>query len=70
VVSLSGDWSPFIFNWSDFCVVITGVPREVALTLDGGAEIYLEAIINGIVGDNNYYFNCENTLLLTYKNID
>ena len=66
-VSLSGPWSPFIFNVSDFCVVVTGVPKDFALGLSGGDKFYLEAIINGVVGDNNYYFNCENTLVLNYR---
>jgi hypothetical protein len=68
-VIVSGPWSPFIFNFSEFCVIVTGVPNDVALTLDGGDSVYLEATINGIVGDYNYFFNCENTLLLAYKNI-
>jgi len=58
VVSLSGPWSPLIINWSDFCVVLTGVPKEEALKLEGGDRIYIEANISGIVGDNNYYINC------------
>lgn len=65
-VALSGPWSPLIFNISDFCVVITSVPKDVALLFSGGQIILLEATINGIVGDYNYYINCENTLLLTY----
>lgn len=67
VVSLSGPWSPLIFNWSDFCVVLTGVPKEEALKLEGGDQIYIEANISGIVGNNNYYINCENTLVLNFK---
>lgn len=69
-VILSGDWTPFIFNFSEFCVIVTGVPRDIALSLEGGEQAYLEASINGIVGDYNYFFNCENTLLLTYKSIE
>jgi hypothetical protein len=67
VVSLHGDWSPYIINWSDFCVVLTGMPKDELLKIDGGDDIYIEAIINGIVGNNNYYINCENTLVLNYK---
>ena len=66
-LTLHGDWSPFIFNVSDFCVVVTGVPKDLAIQLDGGDTLYLKAQINGIVGDYNYYFNCENTLVLNYR---
>jgi len=66
-VTLSGPWSPYIINFMDFCVVVTGMPKEKALALDGGVSFYLEAIVNGIVGDYNYYFNCENSLILSYK---
>ena len=69
VVSLSGPWSPWLFNVSDFCVAVTGMPKETALQLEGGDRVYLEATINGIVGDYNYYYNCENTLLLTFKKL-
>ena len=66
VVSLEGDWSPYIINWSDFCVVLTGMPKDQLLTLDGGDKIDIKATINGIVGNNNYYINCENTLVLNF----
>jgi hypothetical protein len=66
-VSLSGPWSPIIINWSNFCVALKGMPRADALKLSGGDSIYIEATINGIVGNNQYYLNCENTLLLAYK---
>lgn len=68
-ISLSGPWSPWLFNVSDFCVVVTGAPRELALGIDGGETVFLEAIVNGIVGNYNYYINCENTLLLSYREI-
>jgi len=64
---LSGDWSPLIFNVSDFCVVVRQTPREFARSLDPGETFFLEAIIQGIVSDYGYYLNCENTLILTYK---
>jgi hypothetical protein len=66
-VSLQGPWSPFIINISDYCVVVTGVPKDFALTLNGGDTFYLEATINGIVGNYGYYFNCKNTLVLNYR---
>ena len=69
-VILSGDWNPFIINITDFCVIVTGVPRDIAISLEGGEQAYLEAKINGIVGDYNYFFNCENTLILNYGKIE
>lgn len=66
VVSLRGDWSPELINWSDFCVVLTGMPKDKALGLYGGEEFAVEATIDGIVGNYNYYINCENTLVLRY----
>ena len=66
---IGGPWSPWIFNWSEFCVIVTGVPKDIAITINGGDIVALDSIINGIVGHNNYYFNCENTLLLTYVKI-
>lgn len=65
-VGLSGSWSPLLFNVSDFCVVVTGVPKDTALTFNGGQEIELEATVNGLIGNYNYYSNCETTLLLSY----
>ena len=69
-IVLSGDWSPLIFNVSEFCVVVTGAPKDVALTFDAGDRAYLEATINGVIGNYNYYINCEYTLLLTYKSLE
>jgi hypothetical protein len=69
-VIVHGPWSPILFNITDFCVVVTGTPKEIALTLNGGDFIDLEATINGIVGNYNYFFNCENTLVLYYKAIN
>jgi len=66
-VVVSGDWSPFLFNVSEFCVVVAGVPKETAITLNAGDRVYLHATINRIVGDYNYYYNCENTLVLSFK---
>lgn len=66
-VSLSGPWSPAFINISDFGVVVVGVPHEVAITLDGGDTIYLEATIDRIVGDYNFYTNRENMLVLDYQ---
>lgn len=66
-VSISGPWSPSVINFSDFCVALTGVPKEIALGLDGGESYYLQATISGVVGNYNYYSNCENTLVLIYK---
>ena len=68
-VSLSGPWSPILFNVSDFCVTVTGVPKDIALGLNGGEDVFLEATITGIVGNYNYYINCKNTLLLAYTAI-
>jgi len=65
-VSVGGPWSPWLFNVSDFCVTVTGVPREVGLKLSGGETVKLEARVQGIVGDYNYFINCENTLILNY----
>lgn len=69
-ISLVGPWSPILFNIAELCVIITGAPKDVALSLSGGDKVQLEALINGIVGDYNYYNNCENVLLLTYKKIE
>jgi uncharacterized protein YraI len=66
VVSLSGDWSPIIINFSEFGVAITGVPLEIANTLTGGDKYYLEARINGIIGDYNYYSNRETVVVLQF----
>lgn len=68
-IGLSGEWSPFLFNVWDFCVVVTGAPKDVALSLNGGERVYLEAIINGIVSDYSYYNNCDTALILTYEKI-
>lgn len=69
-VSLSGAWTPFLFNYADFGVVVVGVPYDVAIELNDGDVVYLEATIDRIVGDNNYYYNRENVLVLVYKNIE
>lgn len=63
---LAGPWSPVLFNISSFCVVVTGAPKATALSFTGGQKIDLEATVNGLVGNYNYYSNCENTLLLSY----
>jgi SH3-like domain-containing protein len=68
-VQLSGDWSPLIFNVWDFCAVVTNVPKSVAIDLSGGRDVYLEATINGVVGDYSYYYNCKTALILNYKEI-
>jgi len=41
--------------------------RLSALAVVGGESFFLEAIVNGIVGDYNYDFNCENSLILSYS---
>lgn len=69
-VTLSGKWSPFLINFSDFGVVVLGVPHDTAITLNGGDEFYLEATIDRIVGDYNYFINRENVLVLRYKLIE
>ncbi len=69
VVSLLGEWSPTIINLTEFCVIVNNVPREIAINLNGGDEHYLQANINGIVGNYNYYYNCENTLVLVYGSL-
>ena len=63
---LSGEWSAHIINYYDFCVVVELVPNDVALSIEKGEYIQLKALINGIVGDNRYYWNCETTLVLNY----
>jgi flagellar basal body-associated protein FliL len=68
-LNLTGPWSPWLINWSDFCVAVTGTPSDILISLNGGDDVHLEATINGIVGNNNYYINCENTLVLVYVNI-
>jgi len=69
-VTLSGKWSPFIINIADFGVVVLGVPHDIAIQLNGGDEVYLEATIDRIVGDHNYFINRENVLVLKYKLIE
>jgi hypothetical protein len=69
-IDLKGPWSPTLFNVSDFCVVVSGVPRDQALQYNSGRLLMLEASIYGLVGDYNYYYNCENTLILRYINIE
>ena len=64
-VTLSGKWSPFIINIADFGVVVLGVPHDIAIQLNGGDEVYLEAKIDRIVGDYNYFINRENVLVLS-----
>jgi uncharacterized protein YraI len=66
IVSLSGDWSPEIINFSDFGVALTGVPLEIASTLTGGGKYYLKAQINNIVGDYNYFSNRETVVVLQF----
>ena len=69
-VTISGPWSPILFKISEFCVVVAGVPKDLAISLDGGDEIFLDAKIDRIVDDYNYYNNCENTLVLVYQSIE
>ena len=68
-VILSGAWSPFLINIWEFCVVVNNVPKDIAINLNGGDTVPLEATINGLVGDYNYYYNCKNALLLNYVKI-
>ena len=68
-VIVSGDWSPWLFNVSEFCVIVSGVPHDVGISITGGEKVDLEATINRIVGDYNYFYNCENTLVLYYVSI-
>ncbi len=65
-VILHGPWSAVLFNVTEFCVVVTGMPAEKSIKLSPSDHLYLKATINGIVGDYNYFYNCENTLLLNY----
>ena len=68
--SIYGPWSPWLFNVSEFCVIVTGVPANIALQLDGGDVVYLEARIDRIVDDYGYFFNCEYTFILVYELIE
>jgi hypothetical protein len=68
-VNVKGPWYDNLFNIYEFCVVVSGVPNNIAIGLNGGDNVYLEATINGIVGDYNYYYNCENTVVLYYVSI-
>lgn len=63
---LAGPWSPVLFNISDFCVIVNNVPKQTALSFSSGQWINLEATVYGLIGDYDYYFNCENTLILRY----
>ncbi|MBN1451644.1 MAG: hypothetical protein JW963_11565 [Anaerolineales bacterium] len=69
-VIVSGPWSPWIFNFTDFCVIVSGVPYDVGIVISGGEEVMLEATINRIVGNYNYFNNCENTVVLYYVSIE
>ena len=69
-VSLAGPWSPLFGNFAEFAVYVVGVPHETAIGLSGGEEYYLEATIDRIVGNYNYFINIENVLLLNYRKID
>ena len=69
-VSIYGPWYDSLVSIYDFCVIVTGVPSDIALSLNGGDKVYLEATINGIIGDYNYFYNCETTVQLTYKKIE
>jgi hypothetical protein len=68
-IVIAGPWSENFFNLYDFCMTVTGVPSEIAVTLNSGDLVYLDASINRIVGNWNYYYNCENTLVLVYGKI-
>lgn len=65
-LNLSGSWSNDYEIIYDYCVVVSGIPREKALKYNAGQKILLEATVYGLVGDYNYYFNCENTLILNF----
>ena len=45
VLNLYGPWSPELFNWSDFCVVVNNVPKDTAIKFYGGQVINLEATV-------------------------
>jgi hypothetical protein len=65
-IIVHGPWSPELFNVTDFCVVVTGMPPDTSIRLSPGDNYYLRAVISGIIGDYNYFINCENTLILNY----
>jgi hypothetical protein len=65
-VSLQGPWSPALINVSDFCITVTGMPTGESLKLSPGQKYALEATVSEIVGNYNYYINCENTLVLNF----
>lgn len=69
-ISLHGDWFESGIYIRDFAVVVTGVPKDIALKMYPGRKFYLEAYINGVVGNYNYFWNCENTLVLVYQRMD
>ncbi len=68
-VILHGPWSPYLFNISDMCVVVTGVPTDKSIRLSPGGKYSLEATISGIISDYNYFINCEYTVILNYVSI-
>ena len=65
-VVLAGKWSESYYGIYEFCVVVQNVPKDIALSYVKGKKIYLEASIYGLVGNYNYYWDCENTLILSY----
>ncbi|MEI7849020.1 MAG: NINE protein [Chloroflexota bacterium] len=65
-VIIHGVWSPELFNISDFCVVMTGMSEADSIQLTPGQDYPLNATIQGIIGNYNYYNNCEYTLILNY----
>ena len=66
---LYGPWTTGYY-YNDFCVVITGVPSSISSNINADFWIDFVGIVNGIVGDNKYYYNCEETLILKYNSLD
>ncbi len=65
-VALAGEWSEHYYGFYEFCVIVQNVPKDIAMTYVKGHSIYLEATIYSLIGDYNYYYDCENTLILSY----
>jgi len=67
-VFLHGSWSDSLFSYYDFCAFVTGYPQDKALELKAGSIFRLNATVTNFVGNYNYFYNCEYTLVLAYNN--
>lgn len=65
-VALAGKWSEYYFGVYEFCVIVQNVPKNIALSYVKGHSITLEATISRLVGNYQFYWDCKNTLLLSY----